>query len=100
MAGLAKWETTFNNPRAQGKSFSAPGGPRKAALLSGRKFFVSLSARGSIAHDVHSITHSENVFSTFISPIENQPQASARPPLPFWLQRSLGAILLSSMHPT
>lgn len=32
---LDKWERTFNNPRAIGKSFGAPSGPWKAALLSG-----------------------------------------------------------------
>jgi replication factor C subunit 1 len=34
-AGLDDWERTFNNARSKGKSFSAPGGPWKAALLSG-----------------------------------------------------------------
>jgi replication factor C subunit 1 len=32
---LASWEQRFNNPTAAGKSFSAPNGPWKAALLSG-----------------------------------------------------------------
>lgn len=32
---LNKWEHTFNNPIAHGKTYSAPGGPWKAALLSG-----------------------------------------------------------------
>lgn len=33
--GLGKWEHTFNQPKAQGKTYSAPGGPWKASLLSG-----------------------------------------------------------------
>lgn len=32
---LEQWEVRFNNPQATGKSFSAPNGPWKAALLSG-----------------------------------------------------------------
>ena len=32
---MARWESQFNNAKAQGKSFSSPGGPWKAALLSG-----------------------------------------------------------------
>ena len=32
---LSRWEHTFNNPKARGKTFSAPNGPWKAALLSG-----------------------------------------------------------------
>jgi replication factor C subunit 1 len=35
LTGLTKWERTFNNQGAQGKTYSAPGGPWKAALLSG-----------------------------------------------------------------
>ena len=34
-AGLNRWEHTFNNPKAHGKTFSAPNGPKKAALISG-----------------------------------------------------------------
>jgi replication factor C subunit 1 len=34
-AWLNSWERTFNKPEAYGKSFSAPKGPWKAALLSG-----------------------------------------------------------------
>lgn len=34
-AGLDRWEHTFNNEKAYNKTFSAPGGPWKAALLSG-----------------------------------------------------------------
>ena len=33
--GLSRWEHTFNNETAYGKSFSSPNGPWKAALLSG-----------------------------------------------------------------
>ena len=33
--GLNRWESTFNNSKAQGKSFSSPNGPWKAALISG-----------------------------------------------------------------
>mmetsp|Transcript_2130 Transcript_2130/g.3149 ORF Transcript_2130/g.3149 Transcript_2130/m.3149 type:complete len:992 (+) Transcript_2130:99-3074(+) len=32
---LTKWEATFNNEKSQGKTFSSPNGPWKAALLSG-----------------------------------------------------------------
>ena len=34
-AGLNRWEDIFNTPKAQGKTFSSPNGPWKAALLSG-----------------------------------------------------------------
>ena len=33
--GLNRWEDVFNTPKAQGKTFSSPNGPWKAALLSG-----------------------------------------------------------------
>ena len=33
--GLNRWESTFNNSKAQGKTFSSPNGPWKAALISG-----------------------------------------------------------------
>lgn len=33
--GLSRWEHVFNNDKAQGKAFSSPNGPWKAALLSG-----------------------------------------------------------------
>jgi replication factor C subunit 1 len=35
LTGLNGWEKVFNNPKAQGKTFSSPSGPWKAALLSG-----------------------------------------------------------------
>ena len=96
---LSGWEGTFNDPRREVKSISAPGGPRKAALLSGPPGIGEFPRRPRRpAAPFRSPVAA--VATLTPTPASAHPLAKGKPPPPRWWPRSRAATSWSSTPPT